>query len=220
MKDQGDWGLDIGEQIIQRTWDGQVDKLSGILHGIQLLRDNDQKIIKGGNKICFELQNFLFKQVDHIYMQKMISGEAFREFFQSKITLEIAASNMIHTTAYSDYLIFKNLACDYPFTKMMKLQELRNQDPNYVQIEKVVQQLISIFKDDDDVLLKNIWRLTSFFLLDFIQTHYGLENFEPDKGVKFEEKMSLMSSSFQLEEELNNIYWYIKEEEINGRKLP
>jgi len=90
-------GSDLVEQISDRVWDGQVDRLSGILHGLPLHRDNVQKIIKEGNELSLELQNLIFQQVGYIYKQKIISGDAFKKFCQSKITLEIAASNMIHT---------------------------------------------------------------------------------------------------------------------------
>ncbi|KNZ58337.1 hypothetical protein VP01_1949g1 [Puccinia sorghi] len=279
-----DWGLDIGEQIIQKTWDGQVDKMSSILHGLQLMRNDDQKFIQGSNKICFDIQNLLLKQVDYMYKQKMISGEAFRKFCQSKITLKIAAFNMIHTTAYSDYIIFRNLSptdflnkwtsenyrniyevlddknrryfsyvslkeFDYPNRRIkdfdaeslfkedklfhtlenlvslprnlysrMKLQELKNQNPNYLQIEKSVQELISIFQDNEDDPLKNKRRERSFSFLDFIKTQYGFEMFELEKGDKFEEKMSLMSSSFQLVRELKEIYSYLGEKVV-GMKI-
>jgi len=95
-------GVDLVEQISQRVWDAQVDKLSGILHGIPLLRDNDQYIMKEGNELSLELQNLLFQQVGYMYKQKMISGEAFKQFCQSKKTLEIAAFQMTHTTPYPE----------------------------------------------------------------------------------------------------------------------
>ena len=92
-----DLGLDLVEQISQKVWDGQVDKLSGILHGFPLLRNNDQRIIKTlGTGMFLMLQHILFQQVSYMYKHKLISEEAFKKFSQSKITLEIAAFNMIH----------------------------------------------------------------------------------------------------------------------------
>jgi len=90
-------GSDLVEQISDRFWDAQVDGLSGILHGLPLHRDNVQKIIKEGNELSLELQNLIFQQVGYIYKQKIISGDAFKKFCQSKITLEIAAFNMMYT---------------------------------------------------------------------------------------------------------------------------
>ena len=98
-------GLDIMEQIIQKVWDGQVDKLSVILHEISLPMDNNQKSRPKEEELLVELQNLIFKQVGYMYKQKMISGEAFKKFCQSKITLEIAALNMIHTIASPMLLI-------------------------------------------------------------------------------------------------------------------
>ena len=91
-----DLGSDLVEHIYQKFWDGWLDNLSGILHGIPLRRDNDQKIIKEGNELSLQLQNLLFQQVGYIYRQKMISEEAFKNFCQLTTTLEIAALNMIH----------------------------------------------------------------------------------------------------------------------------
>jgi len=92
-----DLGIDLVEEISDRVWDGQVDRLSGILHGIPLLRDDEQKIKKEENELYLGLQNLLFQQIGYMYKQNMISGEAFKKFFQSKITLEMAVLNMIHT---------------------------------------------------------------------------------------------------------------------------
>ena len=97
---QKDLGVDLVEQISQRVWDGQVDKLSGILHRIPLHRDNDHKIMKEENDLSLELQKLLFQQVGYMYKQNMISREAFKKFCQSKLTVEIAAVNMIHTFPY------------------------------------------------------------------------------------------------------------------------
>ena len=52
--------------------------------------------------MSFELQNLVFQQVGYMYKQNMISAEAFKEIFQSKRTLEIAALAMIHNTACSN----------------------------------------------------------------------------------------------------------------------
>ena len=90
-------GLDIMEQIIQKVWDGQVNKLSVILHEISLPMDNYQKSRPKEDELFVELQNLIFQQVGYMYKQKMISGEAFKNFCQSKTTLEMAALNMIHT---------------------------------------------------------------------------------------------------------------------------
>ena len=67
--------LDLVENIRERVWDGQLDKLSFILHGIPLIRDENQKIKKKGNELSLELQKLLFQQVGYMYRQKMISRE-------------------------------------------------------------------------------------------------------------------------------------------------
>ena len=95
-------GLDLVEQISQKVWDSQIEKLSGILNEIKLPRDDDHKIIKKGNELSLDIQNLLFKQVGYMYKHKIISGEAVNKFFQSKITLETAALNMVHTIACSN----------------------------------------------------------------------------------------------------------------------
>ena len=101
--------LDLVEEISQRVWDGRVDELSGILNGLPLLRDNDQRIKKEEqNGLFLRFQHILFQQVSYMYKQKMISKEAFRKFSQSKITLEIAAFNMIRISPHSD--VFRYLS--------------------------------------------------------------------------------------------------------------
>jgi hypothetical protein len=52
-------------------------------------------------------------------------------------------------------------------------------------------------------------RIAGFFVLDFRKANYGLDIMKFDKGEKLEEIMQLMSSSFKLHEELQNIYSYI-----------
>ena len=98
--------LDIMEQIIQKVWDGQVDKLSVILHEISFPMDNYQKSRPKEDELFVELQNLIFQQAGYMYKQKMISGEAFKNFCQSKTTLEMAALNLINT-AYPK--LFTNL---------------------------------------------------------------------------------------------------------------
>ena len=95
-----DLGLDLVEEIILRVWDGQIDKLSDILHGIPLPNIR--------NEMSLNLQKLIFQQVGYMNKQKIISGEAFKKFCQSKTTLEIAALNMIHTTPYPK--LFANLS--------------------------------------------------------------------------------------------------------------
>ena len=104
---QSDLGLDLVEEIILRVWDDRIDELSGILHEIPLPRDNYQ-VFKLRNYMSLEIQNLIFHQVGYMNKHKIISGEAFKKFFQSKITLEIAALNMIYTTAYPKF--FANLS--------------------------------------------------------------------------------------------------------------
>jgi len=98
--------LDLVEQIRQKVWDGQVDKLSVILHEISFPMDNYQKSRPKEDELFVELQNLIFQQAGYMYKQKMISGEAFKNFCQSKTTLEMAALNMINT-AYPK--LFTNL---------------------------------------------------------------------------------------------------------------
>ena len=98
-------------------------------------------------------------------------------------------------------------------------QELRNQNPNYVKLQKFVQYLIYIFQDNGDSNLTERNRKRSFFFLDFVKTHYGFGMLELEKGEKFEEKMSLMSSSFQIWGELENIKWYLQNQGILGRNI-
>ena len=102
----------------------------------------------------------------------------------------------------------------------MNLKELRNKDPNYLQIQASLKELILTFEDNYYYKFKTINRKRPFFILDFIQTHYGLEIFELQKGDKFEEKMNLMSSSFQIAGELNNIYWFLIEGEFPAQDIP
>ena len=99
-------GLDIMEQIIQKVWDGQVDKLSVILHEISLPMDNYQKSRPKQDGLFLQLQNLIFQQVGYMYKQKMISGEAFKNFCQSKKALDIAALNMIATTSSHQTLLY------------------------------------------------------------------------------------------------------------------
>ena len=99
-------GLDVMEQIIQKVWDGQVDKLSVILHEISLPMDNYQKSRPKQDELFLALQNLIFQQVGYMYKQKMISGEAFKNFCQSKKTLDIAALNMIATTSSHQTLLY------------------------------------------------------------------------------------------------------------------
>ena len=104
-------GLDLVEQIHPRVWGSEVDKLSVMIHQIPLCRDNDQPIIRLKNELSLKLQDLLFKQVGYMYKQKMLSGKAFKEFFQSQKTLEIAALAMTY-----DNLEFNSFSYMIPVT--------------------------------------------------------------------------------------------------------
>ena len=101
-----------------------------------------------------------------------------------------------------------------------RLEYYRNQDPDYSEIKKSVQKFIYMFQKNSDNQVDKDWRERSFFYLDFIQNNYGFEIFQLEKGEKFEEKMSFMSSSFQLGEQLDNIYMYMQNEELIGGEIP
>ncbi|KNZ46234.1 hypothetical protein VP01_7452g1, partial [Puccinia sorghi] len=75
----------------------------------------------------------------------------------------------------------------------------------YSQIRKRVQAIIQIFNTSEDEQMET----AAFFVLDFIQSNYGLEILDIQKGELNQEKMSSMSSKFQLFSELENITWYI-----------
>jgi hypothetical protein len=86
----------------------------------------------------------------------------------------------------------------------------------YSQVQKLLQEQIEEFQNDHVYLESEQYRIASFFILDFVKENYGLEVMEFKKGDKLEEKMRLMSSSFQLQEELHNIYWYIQNKTEDG----
>jgi hypothetical protein len=74
----------------------------------------------------------------------------------------------------------------------------------------MIQKSIILFQDNQDGIDASNHRISEFFFLDFIKSNYGLDVFEIEKGELLEEKMNLMLSSFQLIEELDNIYCYVK----------
>ncbi|KNZ55207.1 hypothetical protein VP01_273g5 [Puccinia sorghi] len=97
-----------------------------------------------------------------------------------------------------------------------KAQEvLKNAEPQYSTIIKNVQNLINKFDHAQDERS----RINAFFVLDFIQKNYGLEMIDVKTGDKFEERMMLMSASFQLLAELQNINWYMARKSPNGLTL-
>jgi hypothetical protein len=57
-------------------------------------------------------------------------------------------------------------------------------------------------------------RRVGFFVLDFLQANYGLDIMGIEKGEDLEEKMKLISSSFQLMNELKNIKPYVQNRRI------
>jgi len=127
-----DLGLDLVAQISDRVWDGQVDKLSGMLHRLPIHRNNDQKIIKERSELSLELQNLIFKQVGYMYKQKMISGEAFKKFCQSKGTLEFAVFNMFHIAGDNTATVLNEWSCEtYRNIYEGKYEESILINPNY-----------------------------------------------------------------------------------------
>ncbi|KNZ48499.1 hypothetical protein VP01_5621g1, partial [Puccinia sorghi] len=75
----------------------------------------------------------------------------------------------------------------------------------YSQIRNRVQAIIQRFNTSEDEKMAT----AAFFVLDFIQSNYGLEILDIQKGELIQEKMSSTSSKFQLFSELENITWYL-----------
>jgi hypothetical protein len=98
---------------------------------------------------------------------------------------------------------------DKSLSKKM-LEDLKSQDPHYVQMKKIFEGLLLHFHNNDFVHNACMRRIAGFFVLDFLQANYGLDIMGVAKGEDLEEKMKLMSSSFQLMKELKNLICYVE----------
>lgn len=75
----------------------------------------------------------------------------------------------------------------------------------YSQISHKVQAVIDRFHNSEYESIKT----AAFFVLYFIQSNYGLEMLDVQKGEQFHERMNNLSSRFQLLAELKNITCYM-----------
>ncbi|KNZ55409.1 hypothetical protein VP01_2690g2, partial [Puccinia sorghi] len=76
----------------------------------------------------------------------------------------------------------------------------------YSQIRDRVQAIIQRFNTSEDEQMAT----AAFFVLDFLQSNYGLEILDIQKGELIQEKMSSTSSKFELFAEFQNIKWFIE----------
>jgi hypothetical protein len=84
------------------------------------------------------------------------------------------------------------------------------EDSHYSQIKTIIEEKIIQFQSNQLDDRSQNERIASFFFLDFLQANYGLVMTKFEKGDKFKEKMNLMSTSLQLQEELKNLAWYVE----------
>jgi hypothetical protein len=90
------------------------------------------------------------------------------------------------------------------------LESFKNHNINYFQTQEMLQKLIGGFQKDSDDEKARKGRISGFYnVIDFLKLNYGLEVMEFAKGEKLEEKISLISTSSQLLDELYNIYCYL-----------
>jgi hypothetical protein len=86
-----------------------------------------------------------------------------------------------------------------------------------LKIRDIVQELINNFQSNQVNEDSEDERMARFFVLDFIKVDYGLEVMEFEKGEKIEEKLQSTSLSLQLEEELHQICFFLREIENTCR---
>ncbi|KNZ62437.1 hypothetical protein VP01_126g3 [Puccinia sorghi] len=71
---------DVVKIIIQKVWDGQVERLNTIFHKINSLKDEERATFLEVNCMVDKLQRNIFQMIDYIFKQELISAHTFREF--------------------------------------------------------------------------------------------------------------------------------------------
>ncbi|KAA1066301.1 hypothetical protein PGT21_028022 [Puccinia graminis f. sp. tritici] len=85
---------------------------------------------------------------------------------------------------------------------------------NLIEIKKKLQGFIDSFQDDGSSHLKSIKRKESYHVLEFIEDNYPANTLGLQKGPLLKDKIKLMSSRFQLCDDLSVVLKYLRD--LNG----